>query len=93
MQELVADPPETVTGTTDPSGGRSGREVTRVTVYLPTKVWQRVGTYAKEHGVTKTDALRRAISLLWFVHNRPGGRLLYEGPDGVVEQLVFDTEA
>jgi hypothetical protein len=63
--------------------------VTRVTAFLPTTVWERVGRYAKAHRTTKTAALRRAISLLWFLHLRPGAQLICEYPDGRVERLFF----
>ena len=83
---LLDPPPQ---GTTPvPSGA------TRVTVYLPSRIWARVGKMALDVGISKTETLRRAISLLWFVSNQPpGGRLLYERPDGHIERLWFDSEA
>jgi hypothetical protein len=80
----------------DPSPHTDDRSgTTRVTAFLPTDVWARVGIYAKVHRITKTATLRRAISLLWFVHTRPGAQLLCEYPDGRVDRLFFldDQEA
>jgi hypothetical protein len=74
----------------DPSPRTEGRSgATRVTAFLPTDVWSRVGIYAKAHRITKTATLRRAISLLWFVYTRPGAQLLCEYPDGRVDRLFF----
>jgi hypothetical protein len=70
-----------------------GEGTTRVTAFLPTEVWARVGAYATAHRTTKTAALRRAISLLWFLHRRPGAQLLCEYPDGRIERLCFLDEA
>lgn len=78
---------------TDPPDDETGAGTTRVTAFLPTEVWERVSAYARAHRTTKTGALRRAISLLWFLHLRPGAQLLCEYPDGRVERLFFLEDA
>jgi hypothetical protein len=82
-------------GSGPPSDGPEGPATgtSRVTAFLPTEVWAHVGAYARAHRTTKTAALRRAISLLWFLHLRPGAQLLCEYPDGRVERLFFLDDA
>jgi hypothetical protein len=87
-EEWSGEPPDQG-DPTDHDRDETGTGTTRVTAFLPTEVWERVGVYAKAHRTTKTAALRRAISLLWFVHRRPGAQLLCEYPDGRVERLFF----
>lgn len=65
--------------------------ITKVTVNLPEKVWGAVERRAGEEGVTRTEILKRAISLENFVHEtrQAGGSLVIERPDGTIERMVF----
>lgn len=65
-------------------------DVVKLTVNLPSRVWQAVLDLAAFYGVSKTEALRRAISTEHFRMQveQDGGRLLVER-DGKVERVVF----
>jgi hypothetical protein len=68
-------------------------EQARVTVSLPEVVWSYVEQYAEENGLSKTDALRRAISLFRRAAeaSRNGQRLIIENPDGSDRrEILFD---
>ncbi len=66
-------------------------EVTRVTVNLPEKVWEALTELADEKSISKTDALRRAISTEVFLNQaiKEGAEVLLRRKDGTVERLIF----
>lgn len=66
--------------------------VTQVHVDLPTEVWEKLTAYAATHDISKTAALRRAISLLDYTEMRPGSRLLCEEPGVGISELYFGDE-
>jgi Ribbon-helix-helix protein, copG family len=63
----------------------------KLTVNLPPRVWEVLKRLAEEQGITKTEALRRAISTEAFRHEvqKSGGRIMVERKDGSVERVVF----
>jgi hypothetical protein len=62
----------------------SHRSVTRITVYLPNLVWDVLGAVAAEQCVTKTEGLRRAISLYKLIHEvrQDGAQIRLDYPGG-----------
>ncbi len=68
----------------------SAPTVSRVTVNLPTRVWEALEEAAKSDGITRTEALRRAIAIDLYLREqvRNGGSVMVETPDGH-ERLVF----
>ena len=79
-----------------PEGPRGdGAEVVelpaRVTVNLPTKVWDELGSSARADGISRTEALRRAVWVYVFFIGRirSGSEVLLERPDGKTERVVF----
>ncbi len=68
----------------------SAPTVSRVTVNLPTRVWEALEKAAKSDGITRTEALRRAIAIDLYLREqvRNGGSVMVETPDGH-ERLVF----
>jgi len=65
--------------------------ITRVTVNLPTKVWEAVEKMAAEDQTTRTEILRRAISTEAFLRNarREQYEVLLRTPTGNLERIVF----
>jgi hypothetical protein len=63
----------------------------RLTVNLPWRVWQALMQIAEELQISKTEALRRAISTDVFRREieREGGRFVIEWPDGTRERISF----
>ena len=63
----------------------------RVTVNLPNKVWGALEEAARADGITRTEALRRAISVdLYFREQiRNGAEILVARSDGSTERVVF----
>lgn len=75
-----------------PRGGvRPKPGIAKVTVNLPWKVWEALVALAEEDQVSKTEALRRAISTEVFRHaiEREGSRLIVEKADGTRERIHF----
>jgi hypothetical protein len=70
---------------------RSRAAVAKITVNLPWKVWEALVRIAEEANVSKTEALRRAISTEVFRRSieKEGGRLVVEKPDGTRERVHF----
>jgi hypothetical protein len=70
---------------------KSRPAVAKITVNLPWKVWEALIALAEENHVSKTEALRRAISTEVFRHTiqREGSRLVVEKPDGTRERVHF----
>jgi len=71
--------------------GRAKPAIAKVTVNLPWKVWEALVALAEEDQVSKTEALRRAISTEVFRHDiqREGSRLMVERADGTRERIHF----
>lgn len=66
--------------------------VSRVTVNLPTSVWEKLEEAARSDGITRTEALRRAITIdLWLREQvRNGASVVVETPEGETKkELVF----
>lgn len=61
--------------------------VTRVHADIHTEVWAKLTAYAATHGMSKTEALHRAIVLQDMPEMRPGSRLLLEHPQGVLSEV------
>ena len=68
----------------------SSAPVSRVTVNLPTRVWHALEEAAKSDGITRTEALRRAIAIDLYLREqvRNGASVVVETPEGP-ERLVF----
>ena len=66
--------------------------VARVTVNLPVKVWEALSRMADEKGISKTEALRQAISTEVYLYEarKASGKILIERPDGITERVVFN---
>jgi len=77
-------------GVTQGAGERRGR-IARLTVNLPWKVFDALRDMAEADGVSKTEALRRAISTEFYLREarRDGAQVYLERPDGTVERIVF----
>jgi predicted transcriptional regulator len=65
--------------------------VARLTVNLPWKVWEALRIMAEKSHISKTEALRRAISTEVFRSEveGAGGHLLVEAKDGSLQRVVF----
>lgn len=63
----------------------------RITVNLPAKVWEALEESAKKEGISKTEALRRAVWVyLFFIDRiRSGSEIVIERPDGTTERVIF----
>ncbi len=63
----------------------------RITVNLPTRVWDSLTGSARTDGISRTEALRRAVCVyLFFVERiRTGSEVILERPDGETERVVF----
>jgi hypothetical protein len=59
------------------------RNLIKITVNLPEQVFQDLETMAAEQGITKTETLRRAISVQKFLRDsvKDGSKILLEDPD------------
>jgi predicted transcriptional regulator len=67
--------------------------MSKITVNLPDEVIAAIAQIAKSRGISKTEALRQAVSLNAFVQNEreKGARLLIERPDkNEVRELVLN---
>jgi len=60
-------------------------------VNLPTSVWEKLEEAARTDGITRTEALRRAITIdLWLREQvRNGASVVVETPEGHEKELVF----
>ena len=65
--------------------------VARLTVNLPWRVWEVLKKLAEDQNITKTEALRRAISTEAFRYRveHEEGHILVERPDGRQERVNF----
>jgi hypothetical protein len=65
--------------------------VSRVTVNLPTSVWEQLEEAARSDGMTRTEALRIAITIdLWLREAvRNGASVVVKTPEGHEKELVF----
>ena len=63
----------------------------KVTVNLPEQVVEALEQMARDENVTKTEALRRAISTEKYLRDAQGegSKVLIEEKDGTVERIVF----
>ena len=63
----------------------------KVSVNLPTESVDTLRTYAGEHGITMTEALRRALGLQSFIDQEvsEGTKVLLEDKSGKMRQLVW----
>jgi len=64
----------------------------RVTVNFPSPVWKDLTKSAQRHGITRTEALRRAVWVyLYFIRRirDEGCEVILERPDGERERLLF----
>lgn len=63
---------------------------TKLSVNLPAESVDELRAYAKKHGITMTEALRRAMGLQKFIDQEiaEGAKVLLEHKSGVVRQLV-----
>jgi metal-responsive CopG/Arc/MetJ family transcriptional regulator len=63
----------------------------RVTVSLPSKVWDALEQSAKTDCISKTEALRRAVWIYLYLMDRVRSRceIIIERPDGNSERVVF----
>jgi hypothetical protein len=63
----------------------------KVTVNLPWKVWEALVALAEEGEVTRTEALRRALSTEVFRHavEKEGCHLAVQRADGTLERVHF----
>ena len=80
----VADPPT--------KGEGSPRDVVRLNINLSHDVADLLAEIReRQGGVTATEAIRRAISVLGFFTEAKarGGRVLVEEPDGSLREVVF----
>lgn len=77
--------------TPTPGPVRAKPAIAKVTVNLPWKVWEALVALADEDQVSRTEALRRAISTEVFRHaiQREGSRLVVEKEDGTRERIHF----
>jgi hypothetical protein len=64
--------------------------VARVNVNLPLKAWEALEVAAEEDGITRTEALRRAISVDLFFRARwrEGTQVVLDRRDGSSERVV-----
>jgi hypothetical protein len=72
-------------------GAKTRTRIVRVTVDLPGPVWDALVQMADEDGVTKTEMLRRSISVLHFVRSltTEDSTLMVQTADGELERVVF----
>jgi metal-responsive CopG/Arc/MetJ family transcriptional regulator len=63
----------------------------KITVNLPEEILAAIDALAKDKGITKTEALRQAISLNSFMQTErlQGARLLIERPGQSIRELVL----
>jgi hypothetical protein len=67
------------------------RAVTRLSVNLSPEVADALRSIAAEHGITITEAVRRAISIQNYVETalQQGAKILVAEPDGHMRELLF----
>ncbi len=65
--------------------------IVRLTVNLPVKVWKALEAMAEEDGISKTEALRRAISTEAFRReiDKEGSQLVIQTAGGNLERVRF----
>ncbi len=64
----------------------------RVTANLPAPVWRDFTKWAQRQGITRTEALRRAVWVYVYFMRRireDGCEIVLEKPDGERERLLF----
>jgi hypothetical protein len=68
-----------------------GEAAARVTVTLPSGVWEALEHSAKKERISKSEALRRAAWVYLFLMERlrSGCELVIERPDGNSERVIF----
>ncbi len=66
---------------------------TKVTVNLPDETVDAIKSIAEKRGTTVTEALRQVIEGQRFLQDEmeSGNKLLIQGPDQSVRQVVFNT--
>ncbi|MFP4253458.1 MAG: ribbon-helix-helix protein, CopG family [Halothece sp.] len=66
-------------------------ETKKVTVNLPTETIERIREIADKHGLTMTEAIRRAIITESYLEKQiaEGNKILLEKPDQTYTELVF----
>lgn len=66
-------------------------ETKKVTVNLPTETIERIREIADKHGLTMTEAIRRAIITESYLEKQmaEGNKILLEKPDKTYSELVF----
>ncbi|MFP4132994.1 MAG: ribbon-helix-helix protein, CopG family [Halothece sp.] len=66
-------------------------ETKKVTVNLPTETIERIREIADKHGLTMTEAIRRAIITESYLEKQiaEGNKILLEKPDKTYTELVF----
>lgn len=66
-------------------------ETKKVTVNLPTETIERIREIADKHGLTMTEAIRRAIITESYLEKQmaEGNKILLEKPDNTYTELVF----
>lgn len=64
--------------------------IVKLTVNLPAESAGDLQVYAKKHGITMTEALRRALGLQTFIDEEiaKGVKVLFERANGKMRQLV-----
>jgi hypothetical protein len=74
-----------------PTGGAPSPPVARVTVNLPARVWNDLTSMAERKQISKTEALRQAISTHAIIDRarEEGARVVIERADGTREVIVF----
>ncbi len=75
----------------EPEARTAPAGVVKVTVNLPVKVWKALTDIAEEEHISKTEALRRAISTEVFrrLVEKEGASLVVEKDDGTRERVRF----
>ena len=63
----------------------------KVTVNLPDETIQRIRAIADKHGLTMTEAIRRAIITESYLEDQieKGNKILLEKPDQTYSELIF----
>lgn len=70
--------------------GSPTKDVTKVTVNLPTKVVEELEALAKREGTTLSAAIRQSILINNFLSEQEAakGKVLIETPDGKFQRLI-----
>jgi hypothetical protein len=68
-----------------------GAKKIKMSVNLPEKIVEALRSHAAENEITMTEALRRAISLLKWVHQEEqrGSKILVAPKDGPIQEVLF----